>query len=449
MTSHSKPIILFIGHAPTSSVHEIRALSKKDGKNYLVVVLKDKKEPEGKPRLKRDSVDLELVCNINKPASIAGVLAPVANRIVAVISRGESRINLLRKVIPHVPYLPLPTESSLLWATDKVLMRGQLAAHDKSITPRYAIISNTEPETLERVAKKVRFPLVIKPAELAASLLVSICYHEEEFEKTVKKVFRKINKVYKENKRTEKPKVMVEQFMEGEMYSIDGYVDAKGSIVWCPFVHIKTGKQIGFDDFFGYQQLTPTAMTASTQDKARLVAEKATHALGMRNTTVHVELMRTEDGWKVIELGARVGGFRSVLYNLTYGIEHSLNDVRIRMGKKPLVPKKQKGYAAAMKFFAKKEGVILKINGLKKIQKLSSHQKTSQHLFVGDKCKFAKNGGKSVCDVIFYSKNKSDLLADIRRAEKMLVIDVKKGTSITKKFQQKQGSGQNPSLQDE
>ena len=433
MTNTLRPIILFLGQISKASVQEVRDLGKMDGKDYLVVVLRDKKEPEAKPKLKRDSEDFEIVCNMNRPASIASALSPYNEQIVAVISRAESRIHMLRKVIPHVPYIPLPSESSLLWATDKVLMRQQFAAHDTSITPRFAIISNTEKETIEKVQKKVKFPLVIKPAELASSLLVSICYHEEEFEKTVKMVFRKIHKVYKENGRTEKPKVMVEQFMEGEMYSVDGYVDAKGRIMWCPFVHIKTGKQIGFDDFFGYQQLTPTAMNASTQARALEVAEKATHALGMRNTTVHVELMRTEEGWKVIEVGARIGGFRNVLYNLTYGIEHSLNDVLIRMGRKATVPKKQKGFAAAFKFFAKKEGTIEKITGLKKMQKLKSHQSTAQNLFPGDKCKFAKNGGKSVCNIIFFNKNRSDLLADIRRAEKMLVIDVKKGSNTTTK----------------
>ena len=67
------------------------------------------------------------------------------------------------------------------------------------------------------------------------------------------------------------------------------------------------------------------------------------------------------------------------------------------------------------------------------MQKLKSHQSTAQNLFPGDKCKFAKNGGKSVCNIIFFNKNRSDLLADIRRAEKMLVIDVKKGSNTTTK----------------
>lgn len=432
MSTTNKPIILFVGTVPISSVHEVRELSKKDGKSYMILVLAEKRSPEPEARLKRDSADLTVYCNMQKSASIASALAAYSSQIVAVIARGENRVMALRRVIPHVPYISLPTESSLSWATDKLLMRQQFAAYDNTITPAFSIISDTSAETITRVLKKVSFPLVIKPAELAESLLVSICYHQEEFEKTLKTVFKKIHRVYKENKRTEKPKVMVEQFMEGEMYSVDGYVDSKGSVTWCPFVHIKTGKQIGFDDFFGYQQVTPTILSDASREKATRVAIKAVHALGMRSTTVHVELMRTEDGWKVIELGARIGGFRNVLYELTYGIHHSLNDLLNRMGRKPVVLKKQKGYAAAMKFFAKKEGVIEKITGLKKIQKLNSFHTIDQHLFAGDKCKFAKNGGKSVCNIIFFNKERSELLADVRRAEKMLVIDVKKGGIIKK-----------------
>jgi len=41
-----------------------------------------------------------------------------------------------------------------------------------------------------------------------------------------------------------------------------------------------------------------------------------------------------------------------------------------------------------------------------------------------EQCKFAKNGGKSVVDIMLCNKNKSDLLADVRRVETSIEIIV-------------------------
>ena len=48
---------------------------------------------------------------------------------------------------------------------------------------------------------------------------------QEELEKTLRKVFRKINILTKKYKDNEKPRVIVEQYLEGGLYSVDGYVN--------------------------------------------------------------------------------------------------------------------------------------------------------------------------------------------------------------------------------
>ena len=418
-----KNIILFINSVSKSDIQSIKQYQEKTSTTYRIALIRDRKS---KLIEKAHRGVLSFECNLNKATALKKILGPYQDQIIGVVARGESNVTALRKIIPHVPYSITPTESSLLWATDKLAMRGQLTAYDKTISPAYAVVEDASLETRKKIAKKVGFPLVVKPTGLASSLLVSICYHEEELEKTLKKVFKKIQKVYKESKREEIPKVLVESFMEGEMYSIDGYVNSIGKVVWCPLVHVKTGKEIGFDDFFGYQRITPTTLKETTQDKAKSVALQAVHALGLRNTTAHIELMRTNEGWKVIELGARVGGFRNTLYELSHGINHSLNDIRIRIGDKPIIPKKRKAYAAVLKFFAKEEGNLTTLKGVNKIKKLASVKSVKVHQEIGDMCLFAKHGGKGVCDVTLSNVSRSELLADIRRIEKRLVIEVER-----------------------
>ena len=155
------------------------------------------------------------------------------------------------------------------------------------------------------------------------------------------------------------------------MYSIDAYVNARGVIYFAPTVYVKTGREIGFDDFFGYMRLTPTMLNVAHTEEAQEAASKGIKALGMRSTTCHIELMRTEDGWKVIEMGPRIGGFRHEMYDLSYGIDHSLNDILIRIPKQPILPKKVRGYTAVMQFYAQKEGNSIKSREYLRLRRLN------------------------------------------------------------------------------
>lgn len=189
-------------------------------------------------------------------------------------------------------------------------------------------------------------------------------------------------------------------------------------------VYVKTGDKAGYDDMFGYVQMTPTRLKKESIESAQSVVSQAVKSLGLRSTSFHAELLKTEDGWKMIEIGPRVGGFRHDLYKLAYGIDYTKNDIAVRIPEKPVIPKKNLGYSAAMKIFAKKEGKIQAIKGLKKIQELESISSITQNKKKGEQAKFAKNGGLSVFNIILFNEERSVLLADIRRIEKTLVIEI-------------------------
>ncbi|PIR03736.1 MAG: hypothetical protein COV59_04675 [Candidatus Magasanikbacteria bacterium CG11_big_fil_rev_8_21_14_0_20_39_34] len=419
-----KNIILYVGKFFGSMIADLRRYEKKQKTKFRIAYLFDLKNTSASYQNKlENNVDILIPCNPSSDISIQKALLPYQDELFAVTFRGEDQASLFQKIIPHVPYMKTPTETSLTWATEKLSMRRRLYTADKKITPSYTVVSDTSRASMKKIEEKVGFPLIVKPSGLAASRLVSICYHKEELKVVLDKVFKKIHKVYKETQGRGEPKVLVEQFMEGEMYSIDIYITSRGKVYFCPLVHVKTGKLIGFDDFFGYQQITPTLLKPSSVQIAEDVAKKAVHTLGLRSTSAHVELMKTEDGWKVIEVGPRIGGFRHIMYHLSYNINHSMNDVLIHAGKKPIIPKKKLGYSVAMKFFAKKEGKLKKLSGIKKAQTLASFNRIYINKKIGDSCAYAKNGGTSVFNIILFNKDRSKLLADIRRLEQMIRID--------------------------
>ncbi len=422
--SNPKNILLFVGGVNSATISIIRKYEKKSKQKFRIASLIDSKHKIGKvKKVSPNKINMILDCDINSDIALQKTLAPIESELLAITCRGDNHIPLMAKVVPHVPYLRTPTPKSLIWATDKVWMRRRLFLYDKKITPSYTLVSDTTKKSLKKIEQKVGFPLVVKPSGLGASRLVSIVYHKKELQDVLKKVFRKLNSVYKAHGYQGEKKVLVEQFMEGTMYSIDAYVTARGKVYFCPLVSVKTGRTIGFDDFFGYEQMTPTLLKKASTRDAENVATEAVHALGLRSTSVHIELMRTEKGWKIIELGPRVGGFRHKLYELSFGINHTMNDILVRIPQKPQIPNKVKGHSVAMKFFAKKEGRLVSLLGVKKAKELDSFQKISVHKKVGEACTFAKHGGSSVFDIILFNKERSKLLADIRRLEQMVKIE--------------------------
>jgi S-sulfo-L-cysteine synthase (3-phospho-L-serine-dependent) len=419
-----KNIIAYVMGLPEGAAESIRRYERETKQKFRIMVIWDKDAPLKKSTADFPEADIFLLVDFEKSVTVAEALAPYQDELRAITCRAESYISRFIEVIPHVPYLRTPTTESLMWATDKLEMRRRFSILAKPYTPKYAIVkSNTKAERA-RVIEKIKFPMIVKPTNLAQSLLVSVCYHEDELKRALTALRHTIDRVYVENGRTEAPRIIAEEFMEGDMYSVDAYVNSRGTVYFCPMVRVLTGHNKGHDDFFNYLHMTPTNLKSHSIQRAHEAAEAGIHALGLRNTTAHVELMKIDDVWKLIEIGPRVGGFRDKLHRLSCDIDHSLNDVLIRLPKKPVIPKKCKGFAATLKWYPKNEGRLVRLKGIKKIQELKSFVHISVSKKIGDRCTFAKNGGKAVFTVTLYNAERPKLLADIRRIEQAIDIQV-------------------------
>jgi len=424
-TLPQKNIILYVMGLPNGAVESIRKYEKETGQEFRIMLLWDSKVKMIKTIKDYPGLDILEKCDFSRPHKIASTLLPYQDELKAITCRSESNMLRFAKVVPHVPYLRAPSTESLKWSTDKYEMRKKFKLHDPKNTPKFTKIKENSKKERERIIDKVGFPMVVKPTNLAQSLLVSICYHEEELEKALRTSFRKLKKIYGENSREEAPNLIAEEYMDGNQYSLEAYVNGNGVVYFCPMVKVVTGRDIGHDDFYNYMHLTPTILKSTTIERAQNVAETGIHALGLRNTTAHVELMKVDDEWKLIEIGPRVGGFRHKLHELSCDIDHSMNDALIHFPKRPIIPKKCNGHAVTLKWFPKKEGLLTKLKGIKKIQTLESFHDISVKKKIGDRCHFAKNGGLAVFTVTLSNTDRSKLLADIRRIEQGVDIQTK------------------------
>lgn len=418
-----RDIILYVMNLPAGTIKSVRSYEKEFGRKFKIMLLLDSRVSESES-VKNEGLDIIATCDFSKPEKIVETLLPYQDKLLAITCRSEKHMARFAQVVPHIPYVYTPTTESLHWASDKYEMRKRFRLYDPSITPKFTLIKENSKKERERISAAIGFPMIVKPASMAASLFVTICYHEEELEKTLKTIFRKIKAAYEKEDKIVAPKIIAEGYMEGDMYSIDSYVNSRGTIHHCPLVKVTTGKNIGHDDFYNYLQMTPTALKPHTITKAHETAEKAIHALGLRSTIAHIEMMKIDDEWKIIEVGARMGGFRHTLHELSCGINHNLNDILVRIPVKPIIPKKCQGFACAMKWFADKEGKIIEMKGVKKIEELESFHSIAVNKKIGDRAIFARNGGRSVFNLFMYNDDRSKLLADIRRAEQLVKIKI-------------------------
>jgi biotin carboxylase len=365
--------------------------------------------------------------DFDNPLEIKEVFETLGKQIIAVVNRGERNIPAYQKIVPHLRKdLLVPTVDALIKATEKTAMRKAFWKYDKTITPKFEILTEISDKEIARISKRLEFPVIVKPSGLAQAVLVQAAHYPAELKEILHRMQKYMKKSYKEMEGRGVPTILVEEIIDGDLYSTEAFVDDIGNVVFCPFIKYTTSGQKGFDDFFSYEQTTPATISKESAQGAKSVAIKGLNAIGLRNSIAHIELIRKEGEWKIVEIGARMGGFRSMMYRKSFGINLDIQDIKIHLGRPITLPRKKKGYTSVIKFFARDEGVITKIVGIKKAKTLPSFFETVQNLKKGGKARFAKNGGTHVFRVTLFNENKAQFIEDKRRLEKMIHIETTK-----------------------
>lgn len=138
--------------------------------------------------------------------------------------------------------------------------------------------------------------------------------------------------------------VMVEEYMHGPEVSVEIMV-----IEGEPHILAITDKYITPPPYFvELAHCEPSRLDAGTQEQIRKVAVQAVRAIGIENAPAHVEIKVTEEGPKIVELAARLGGdfITSRLVPLSTGIDMVGASVLLATGEAPdLKPKWNRGAA--------------------------------------------------------------------------------------------------------
>ena len=417
--------LLVVNLLPTSVVEAVRSLRKNPQFANLGIACISRTPTKHKTLNTGDVPLLVLPCKFETDTEIEQALQPVNGKLRGVVCRADKNVQYLRKATPFLPEDILHASvESLDASTHKQLMRQAFRRHAPEITPEFVHVADASLKSIEHVEATIDYPVIVKPVNLASSLLVQSCHSREALRQALEATFAHIQSVYAHEDRAEAPRVIVEEYLEGDFYSIDAYVSSAGQVWCCPPVRYIPAKQRGIDDFFIYKRYTSAILAAHEITRANETAAKAVASVGLTASSAHIELVRTANGWKVIELGPRPGRFRDTLYGRAYNIDHSLNDIKVRLGLEPEIPTKIQKYCCAYSIYPEHEGMLVRLRGLDEIAKWPEVSNIRVLASPGQMCRFARNGGHALAECMITASTQKEFEQLMTKTERLIGADI-------------------------
>lgn len=296
-------------------------------------------------------------------------------------------------------------------ATNKAEMRKCLA-QNKVPVPMFFKVSNEE--EYFKVVSAFKKPFIVKPADNSGSRGIFLVKNQKDT-KNVRDAY-KYSKNYSRN-----GDIVVEEYMSGKEVSVETL-----SINGITHVIQITDKiTTGAPYFVEMGHTQPTSFDEIMVKRIKKIAVDAVNAIGIKDGPAHTEIMVTENGPKIVELGARLGGdcITSHLVPLSTGVNMVRCCINIALGEEAdISPKFQKG--SAIRYFPQQEGIIVKINGEKEALSVSGIKQISFTKGIGDTLSKIKNSGERLGFVIAQGEDKDSAVKSCEKAIEKINVEL-------------------------
>ncbi len=221
--------------------------------------------------------------------------------------------------------------------------------------------------------------------------------------------------------------VMAEEFMEGPEVSVEAMtVDGKTQII------AVTDKYITPPPYFvELAHCEPSRLGKDVQERIREVALQAVRAIGLKNGPSHTEIKVTQEGPKVVELAARLGGdfITSRLVPLSTGVDMVGASVELAAGKKAEFSSRWRR-GAAIHFLQAKEGIIGKISGAEEAGRLKGVEEVEIYKKAGDAVHGTKSSSDRLGHVITVGATPEEAMEIGQRAMGLITVEWEPSDSL-------------------
>lgn len=168
--------------------------------------------------------------------------------------------------------------------------------------------------------------------------------------------------------------VVVEEYMKGPEVSVET-LTVNGE---CHVIQITDKITTGSPHFVEMGHTQPSRLRDDIKRKIADVAIRANKAIGITNGPSHTEIIVTNDGPKIVELGARLGGdcITTHLVPLSTGIDMVENSIKIALGE-PIDVYAKYSKGSAIRYLSCPKGKIKSITGIEEARQMDGIRQVS------------------------------------------------------------------------
>ncbi|MBU1142743.1 MAG: ATP-grasp domain-containing protein [Firmicutes bacterium] len=257
------------------------------------------------------TLDTESVLECARNYKIDGILTIASDRPMKTVA-----------LVAEVLKLSSISKDAALKATNKYEMREALKTNGVPI-PLYLKFDKVE--KCITALKDLKYPLILKPEDNSGSRGISLV---EKFDPdTIADAF-----LYAK-KNSQSGGVLIEEYMIGPEVSVESITIDNKTFVLAITDKITTGAPHFVE--LGHSQ--PSFLDQSIQEEIIDITNRTIHAIGITNGPAHTEIIITESGPKVVEIGARMGGdnITSHLVPISTGIDMTKAVIELALGIHP------------------------------------------------------------------------------------------------------------------
>ncbi len=270
-------------------------------------------------------------------------------------------------------------------------------------------IKNLNFKTLE---KKVWLPCILKPVNWIQSAWVIKINNKEDFSE-YKYHFTEFHENC-QNRWFDSDLIIAEEYIDGEMFSLDYFVSESWEISIARPVHVELGVELWIDDYFNWIMHHSIAVEEKFKDKEiENFVQETVKACGIKNTFIHHEFKKTTK-WKLktIEINWRIWWGRVELTSEAYGI----NLYEFVLGKKQ-TRKKLKNNIIKINIYAPYKGILTWFNE-ELIQRVkyrpSVYEIEQPQNFIGKKVWLTKDGFIKIITIKLKNEDLNQIHRDMK-----------------------------------
>lgn len=276
--------------------------------------------------------DFEGTCAVVEKYDVKAIVTAATDKPLVMMARVAEKYGF--------PFYSIETAQ---WSTDKYQMKQRFLEGGVPCA-RGRLIAKAEE------AADLYYPLIVKPRDNSGSRGVKLCRNKKELQEAMQEALQY----------SHLDTVLVEEFIEGQEYSIEGlHYDGKSEVI--QFTE-KTTTEFPYNVELAHKQ--PANLTEAQKDEIRQVISKIAQCMHFENCPSHTELKINKRGSFVIETSPRLGGdyITSTLVPLSTGINMEDQLLHIALGEKVDTQAGRVEKASGVCFFCLPEGIVKKFD---------------------------------------------------------------------------------------